>query len=382
MYAPRHLVFCGPGRLPAELRAVIAKRTGTPQSDLPVMAPRLLGVFESAAEAERVAAGLQRLKIGSLVAGPEQPAVQAGWTVARTLELFAARWRVTTVEGVTTVIEPEHLQAVTVVDWRPEDAAVDRAVLLRPRDGGRPIFVRASAIDDVSQLATPGRGLQLIGQLLDDCAGAMPQDARARQRKLTPAELESELLGIDLLPLAVAMVEALDAQPWDIPRPISRRAPEEPQTPPPPRTPSVPVAGTPPLAGIVGWSMYASAIALGPVCLLLLMTGALLGSFAAIAAGVLAGAVGSRRLGWAQWLAQAQWGADTTMPRWPRGKFEQPNPPVYSDLLLDAGLVAALLWGTFTRSPASYLHAVLLLPTAVVAGLSGLAVWLRSRIDA
>lgn len=381
MYAPRHLVFCGPGRLPAELRAVIAKRTGTPQSDLPVMAPRLLGVFDSAAEAERVAAGLQRLKIGSLVAGPEQPSAQEGWTVARTLELFASRWRVTTVEGVTTVIEPEQLQAITVVDWRPEDAAVDRAVLLRPRDGGRPVLVRASTIDDVSPLATPGRGLQLIGQLLDDCAGAMPQDARARQRKLIPAELESELLGVDLLPLAIAMVEALDTQPWDIPRPISRRAPESPRQPPSPRAPFEPAPEAPSLAGVVAWSMYASAIALGPVCLLLLMTGALLGSFTAIAAGVLAGAVGSRRLGWAQWLAQARWGANTTMPRWPRGKFEHPSPPVYSDLLLDAGLVAALLWGTFTRSPASYLHAVLLLPGAVVAGLSGLSVWLRSRIE-
>jgi hypothetical protein len=372
MYAPRHLVFCGPGRLPAELRAVIAKRTGTPHSDLPVVAPRLLGVFDTAAEAERVAAGLQRLKIGALVAGPEQPAVEDGWTVARTLESFASRWQVTSADGVVSVIEPEHLEAVTVVDWRPENAPVDRAVLLRPRDGERPIFIRASAIDDVSPLATPGRGLQLIGQLLDDCAGALPQDARVRHRKLTPADLAGDLLGIDLLPLAVAMVEALDTQPWDIPRPLSRTASEAP--PPSPRAP--------PLAGIVGWSMYASAIALGPVCLLLLMSGAVLGSLPAIAAGVLAGAVGSRRLGWAHWLAQARWGTHTRLPRWPSGTFERPNPPVFSDLLLDAGLVAALLWGAFSSSPASLLHALLLLPAATVAGLSGLAVWLRSRIDA
>lgn len=377
MYAPRHLVFCGPGKLPAELREVIAKRTGTPHSDLPVMAPRLLGVFESASEAERVAAGLQRLRIGSLVAGPEQPPVEEGWTVARSLELFAERWRVTTVDGVATALELDKLQAITIVDWRPEDAPVDRAVLLRPRDGGRPVLVRASAIDDVSHLATPGRALQLMGQLLDECAGAIPPDTHVRQRKLSPAELEGEQLGIDLLPLAVAMVEALDLHPHELPRPLSGRPAAESATPPPPKTP----AEVPSITGVVAWSLYAGAIALGPVCLFLLGAGAMLGSISAVIAGVLAGAVGSRRLGWAQWLAHARWGADTTMPRWPRGRNEPSTPPSYPDLLLDAGLVAAVLWGTFSGAAAALLHGVLLLPTAVVAGLSALAVWLRSRID-
>lgn len=379
MYAPRHLVFCGPGRLPAELREVVAKRTGTPLSDLPVMAPRLLGLFDTAAEAERVAAGLQRLKIGALVAGPEQPSVLEGWTVARSLELFAGQWRATTAAGVTVTLDLAQLQAVTVVDWRPEDRPVDRAVLLRPRDGGRPVLVRATEIDEVSAQALPGRGLQQLGQLLDDCGGALPPDARVRQRKLTPAELEEATLGIDLLPLAVAMVEQLDLQPYELPRPLSRRAAEAeaPRTVPKPGG----LGSVPTGTGALAWILYAAAIALGPVCLLLLGAGALLGSLSAVAAGVLAGAVGSRRLGWAQWLAYERWGDDTTLPRWPRSKSEDPQPPHYPDLLLDAGLVTATLWGAFAGPPLSLLMWVLLLPIAAVAGMSALSVWIRSRLD-
>ncbi|MEW6431027.1 MAG: hypothetical protein AB1730_05920 [Myxococcota bacterium] len=379
MYAPRHLVFCGPGRLPAELREVVARRTGTRLSDLPVMAPRLLGIFDTAAEAERVAAGLQRLKIGALVAGPEQPPVLEGWTVARSLELFAGQWRVTTAAGVTVILDLAELQAVTVVDWRPEDRPVDRAVLLRPRDGGRPVLLRATEIDRVSAQALPGRGLQQLGQLLDDCGGALPADARVRQRKLTPAELEEATLGIDLLPLAVAMVEKLDLQPYELPRPLSRRAAgaEAPGPAPRPRGPASVPTGT----GALAWTLYAAAIALGPVCLLLLGAGALLGSLSAVAAGVLAGAVGSRRLGWAQWLAHERWGDDTTLPRWPRSKSEQPQPPRYPDLLLDAGLVTATLWGAFAGPPLSLLMWVLLLPITAVAGMSALSVWIRSRLD-
>jgi hypothetical protein len=379
MYAPRHLVFAGPGHVPAELRAVVAKATGTPQVDLLVKAPRLLGIFESATEAERVAAGLQRLKIGALVAGPEQPSVDEGWTCARSLELFGDRWQVTRPDGGITSLDLTQLQAITVVDWRPVDRAVDRAVLLRPRDGSRPVLVRASTLEVVSPQSAPARGLRLIGQLLDDCGAATAIDTRVRQRKLTPADLAEESLGIDLLPLAVAVVEQLDLQPHELPRPLARAtakpaaerlAPQDPLLPAAPR-------GT----GALAWALYAGALALGPVCLLLLMTGALLGSLSTVAAGVLAGAVGSRRLGWAQWLAHERWGEDSRLPRWPQGR----QPPHYGDLLLDASLVATTVWGIRTGWSLSMLLPllliVLLLPVAGVAGLSALSVWIRSRLD-
>jgi hypothetical protein len=370
VFAPRHLVFCGPGELPAELRAGLP-RVAAHRDPGPEPSPRLLGVFDRAADAERAAAALQAHRIDALVAGPEQPPAQEGWASARTLEPFAGRWRVATAEGVTAELQLQRLQAVTVIDWRPADGVADRAVLLRPSGGERPTFIRASAIDEVSPLATPGRGLERIAALLDDAARAAPRELRVRQRTLSPTALGVELPGTDLLPLAVAVVDALDVEPRALPRPLGGRAEPGPGT----RTEA------PALAGAVAWALYAGAIALGPVCLLLLGAGAMLGSLASVIAGVLAGAIGSRRLGWAQWLAEARWANTSRLPRWPRGRDEPASAPRVGDLVLDASLVAAVLWGTVNPSPAALLHAVLVLPAVAVAGLSSLAVWLRSSAD-
>jgi hypothetical protein len=373
MYAPRHLVFAGPGQLPEEVRKLVSQRSRTPQSDLPHPAPRLLGIFESAAEAERVAAGLQRVKIGAMVAGPEQPPVEEGWTVARALELFAGRFRALTPSGVVSPLDPAQLAGVTIVDWRPEDRAADRAVLLRFRDGRWPMLLRASALDDVSPQALPGKGLQAIGQFLDACAAEMPQDTRVRQRRLTPDDLEEARLGIDALPLAVAMVDLLDETPFVLPRPLvadaglarARRHPRE-------------VAPwTLSLAGLVAWSLYAASLALGPVCLGLLMVGAMTGSFLAVLSGVLAGAVGSRRLAWAQWLGHRRWDERSRIPRWPRYGAEEKSAPNYRDLLLDASLVACTVFGA---AQGSFVEAALAALMAAIFALSTLAVWLRSQL--
>lgn len=371
MYAPRHLVFAGPGKLPEELRSVIARRTGSPQSDLPAVAPRLLGIFDNASEAERVAAGLQRLRIGAMVAGPEQPPVEEGWAVARSLELFAGQWRAATEAGVVTAIDPALLTTITIIDWRPAERPVDRAILLRFRDGSRPVLLRASAIDDVSAQATPGRGLQTLGQLLDTCGADMPPDARVRQRKLTPEELDEPTLGIDLLPLAVAMVEQLDEAPHELSRPLSasRRATTAGGEEVAPW-----VLG---LAGALAWSLYAASIALGPVCLGLLMVGGVTRSLTPIICGVLAGAVGSRRLGWAQWLGRRRWGDESRVPRWPRHATDGASAPEYRDLLLDASLLALTIYGAFGGS---IVETVLIFPLAAVFAMSTLAVWLHHRL--
>ncbi|MEW5737493.1 MAG: hypothetical protein AB1938_01130 [Myxococcota bacterium] len=370
MYAPRHLVFAGPGKLPEELRRVVAKRTGTPQSDLPNPAPRLLGIFENASEAERVAAGLQRMKIGAMVAGPEQPPVEKAWALASSLDLFADRWRAMTPEGVVTPLDPAQLAAITIVDWRPADRAADRAVLLRFRDGSRPVLLRASAIDTVSPQALPGKALHTIGQFLDACATTMPPDTRVRQRRLSPEDLEEATLGIDLLPLAVAMVELLDETPYPLSQPLAGGAALRRALPPPHEVP----AWAPPLAGLVAWSLYAASLALGPVCLLLLMVGGMTASFIAVVCGVLAGAVGSRRLSWAQWLGHQRWGELSRIPRWPRHKVDGKSAPDYRDLVLDASLLAFTIFGAVQGS---IVEAVLIAPMAAIFVLSTAAVWLH-----
>jgi hypothetical protein len=366
MYAPRHLVFAGQGRLTEELREVIAKRTGTPQPDLPLRVPRLLGAFDNAAEAERVAAGLQRLKIGSLVAGPEQPAVEAGWMLATGLELFAGRWQVSTSTGETLPLALDQLTAVTIVDWRPEDQPVDRAVLLKTGSASRPVLLRASAIDSVSPLATPGQGLLRLGQLLDDCAIAMPSATRVRRRRLTPEEFELATLNDDALPLAVAVIDALDIQPHVLARPISGTAP------PPAFVPS-----ESPLSAFTAWTLYATALALGPVCLGLLMLAVMVFSPTAMVTALLAGAVGTRRLLWARWLSLACWGLRTPVPHWPLGEDDLGRPPVARELLLDLSLVVATIFGALGLGSAAQIQAILIAPMAAVLLLGGLAVAAR-----
>lgn len=375
MYAPRHLVFAGQGRLPAELRAVISKRTGAPQPDLPLMAPKLLGLFDNAAEAERVAAGLQRLKIGAAVAGPEQPPADEGWLHAVALELFGGRWHVRGAAGEDVPLSLDLLVAVTILDWRPEGQPVDRAVLLRFSDSGRPVLARASAIDRVSPLSTPALGLQRLGQLLDDCAIAMPTATRVRQRKWSPEEIEAEALGGgDLLPLAIAVIEQIDAQPHTLSRPLSGVAP-----PLPGRAVMTPT----PLAGTAAWALYASSLALGPISLGLFMIAAMAAAPAALVAGVLAAAVGGRRLGWARWLSLARWGAATRVPHWPLTQEDLGRPPNGRDLLLDAALVASTAVGAALASPpTSTVLALLAAPTVGVLGLSALAVVARRRTEA
>ena len=130
MYAARHAVFVGPGKLPGELREVLHRRAGAPQPDIAIQVPRLLALFDSAAEAERVASQLQRLKLGAMVAGPEQPPIETTWAVARSLEFFDGRWRATTEQAESVTIDPGAITAVTQVDWRPVDGPADRAVLL------------------------------------------------------------------------------------------------------------------------------------------------------------------------------------------------------------------------------------------------------------
>src|SRR5690349_23963130 len=133
MFAPRHTLFIGPGKLPDELRHVLAKRANAPQPDIAIQVPRLLAIFESATDAERIASQVQRLKIGVAVAGPEQPPSELGWAVATSFEFFDKSWRVGTANGETQVFSPHDITAITLLDWRPDEGAADRAALITIR---------------------------------------------------------------------------------------------------------------------------------------------------------------------------------------------------------------------------------------------------------
>jgi hypothetical protein len=205
MFASRHVVFAGPGRLPRELRDLLLKRQGAPQSDLAVQPSRLVSFFDSATAAEKVAGQLQRLKIAAVVAGPEQLPAEAGWLLVEDLELDADRVRVTTANQERRDFTPADLKTLTVVDWRPEEGQADRAALIRLKDFHRPLYFRALKL----RTRAPHEGLRLLTALIDRCQGALPVEAVSRQRKLSPEAVGAPTLSGDLLPLGLAFVDAV-----------------------------------------------------------------------------------------------------------------------------------------------------------------------------
>lgn len=218
MYASRHAVFVGPGRLPQELREVLARRAGALQPDLAIQVPRLLATFDSAVEAERIAAQLQRLRIGAAVAGPEQPPPEAAWSVATSLERPGPEWQVPTTTGETRRLPLAQVERVTVVDWRTAEGPPDRAVLLTVRDE-RPVLLRASQVDRVSAHSVPAEGLRALTALLEAVALEARPAPTVRSRRLTEADFRAAgALTGDLLPLVVAVIDALDDRPGELPR--------------------------------------------------------------------------------------------------------------------------------------------------------------------
>jgi hypothetical protein len=206
MYASEHCVFVGPGRLPDELRRVLLVRQGAPQPDLAVNTPRLLSFFDTAVEAERMAGQLQRLRLRALMAGPEQPPAEDAWLAAVALEGRSGAWEVTTSAGGTLGFELEALSTISVVEWRPEGGA-DRAVLVRAPDLEQPLFLHAL------RLGSRGgafEGLKRLHELLDACEDQPAVRALVRRRRLTPRDVGAPTLTGDLLPLALAVVDAVD----------------------------------------------------------------------------------------------------------------------------------------------------------------------------
>jgi hypothetical protein len=371
MYAPRHAVFVGPGKLPAELREVLHRRIGAPQPDIPIQVPRLLALFDSAAEAERVAAQLQRLKLGAVVAGPEQPPSTDGWTVARTLERSDGRWRVTSVTGELLTIDPAEVTGITIVDWRPLDGAADRAMLVTLREG-RPVFVRASVLDQVSAHSLPLEGMQRMSDFLERAGHEFPADLRVRTRRLAQADFQPDELTGDLLPLAVHVVDAVDTLPGQLPRPLPGPTSNSSQ-----RTSSDRLAVATPAPGgvIAAWTLFGLSIpalgyALASLTFALAMSSVITG-----AVSLLVGAWATRRYMWARWLARANWGPRPPLPSWPIDPNEPGTEPRAAELLLDVATVGALATLASREGLAGTLGLAGLVPAAVASVASIAAVW-------
>ncbi len=337
MHAARHAVFVGPGKLPGELRDVLHRRAGAPQPDIAIQVPRLLALFDTAAEAERLASQVQRLKLGALVAGPEQPPAEAAWAVARELEFIDGRWRVTSDQGEAQGFLPEAITAVTLVDWRPLAEAADRAVLLTLRDT-RPVLLRASRLDRVSRQSVPLEGMRRISEFLEAAALELATDLRVRSRRLNQADFQPETLTGDLLPLVVGMVDAVDTHPGELPRPLTRRRVSKEEL----------VAVDSTATGRTGaWVLHLTS--LGGLGLSLVLLGLAVLS-ASVSAGLVSFAVGAwatLRFMWGRWLARANWGERPPVPSWPINPDERGLRPRALELFVDALALGALTAGVF-----------------------------------
>jgi hypothetical protein len=206
MYASEHCVFVGPGRLPEELRKVLLVRQGAPQPDLTINAPRLLALFETAVEAERMAGQLQRLRLRTLLAGPEQPPAEDAWLSASALAGEGARWTASLDGGEERALDLGAFTSLAVVEWRPAGGA-DRAVLVRTPALERPLLLRARTLGG---RGSAFEGLRRLNELLDACEDDPATRALLRRRRLGPADVGAPTLTGDLLPLALAVVDAVD----------------------------------------------------------------------------------------------------------------------------------------------------------------------------
>ena len=340
MFAPRHTLFIGPGKLPDELRHLLAKRTAAPQPDIAVELPRLLATFESAADAERIASQIQRLKIGVAVAGPEQPPAEVGWAIATSFEFFDKTWRVATQTGDSQIFAPADVTAITLLDWRPDEGAADRAVLLTVREA-RPVMLRASILDTVSRHSVPMEGIRRLNEFLDAAALVLTPEVRVRSRRLAEADFRGaglELNG-DLLPLVLWVVDSVDTLPGQLPLPLQGKA-----------TPSVqkPAFQTG-LTALSACILYL--VSLGSLGLsiafftITALTWDLVSIVMNCTIGLALGAWGTRRFMWARWLARANWGDRSPIPTWPIAASEPGIQPRPLELIIDTIALVAICVG-------------------------------------
>lgn len=200
MYASKHVIFVGPGPVPADLGLHLPLGRGTTE-------PRPLAFFESATEAERAADLLQRRRVRVLVAGPEQPPADSLWLDVLRLERDGAGCWVGLSSGPPVQFNLRAIEALTCVLWHGAhgtDGAPERGLLLAGPELDRPIFVRDHR----------GGPLDAVLAL---CGQELPAGTRVRSRRLLAAPGWSPPLEGDLLPLAVSVVHELDTRRGELP---------------------------------------------------------------------------------------------------------------------------------------------------------------------
>ena len=164
--------------------------------------------------------------------------------------------------------------------------------------------------------------------------------ALAASGKLTESVLGhfrgGELNG-DLLPLVLAVVDAVDTMPGALPQPLRGKAKTAPEVP----------AYYTGLAALSAWILYVTS--LGAVVLSLGYFTVAAMSFGLVAglAGLALGAWGTRRFMWARWLAKQNWGNASPLPAWPISPEEPGIKPYWFELLIDCLVVFFVSMGAF-----------------------------------
>ena len=212
MYASKHVVFVGPGELPARLEGLSPGGASTPPVE--PGAPRLLSFFESAADAERMAIRLLRHKLGVVVAGPEQPPADASWDQAKVVEHHGGFWHVTLAHRARQRLDLAAITELISIDWRAFPEHADKALLFRSSEHERPVFLRACVL-------VTGLGARLprgpLDAFLEACGQHLRQEARIRHRRLTASAFGAPTLLGDLLPLAMGVIDSIDTHPGELP---------------------------------------------------------------------------------------------------------------------------------------------------------------------
>ncbi len=364
MFASRHVVFVGPGALfhaapeGPGVRRLEAKDLHTPRAEF---------ACDSAADAERLATALHDGQRATLVAGPEQPPVEANWRVVVGLEALGSRWLATDANGQRFELELASARAVSLVDWRDAEHKLDRAALLHLDAHDRPIFVRATALG--------ADGNKVLAELLDAFAGFLPPAGRVRSRTLGPEPLRRAGLSGDLLPLMLLVVDALDTAPGLISRPLDtlRHTSEEIAAP----------RGTQrSLAAFVTWAWWVLSMASMPLVLVLLAAGWFMDSYLDGAlTGLLAVAIGawaSQRLYWARWLERTTFGARQVLPQWPLRPEVPGRPPAPPGLALEVLVLALALLLRTGPHPTAVIATALTWAAPALVALGALGLWERA----